>query len=170
MFRNIKDICHDGKLAYPGVPDPGINILYFYINMANLDVIMLNKPSLPVCRCRGDHLVKEPLIIDEGILRWGLFLHFGGDFLYFGESFITHKSETFSRMPIVISLQGRRKRSGRSGHGRTIFKSKWLSEHLFLQNFPGGVSQPDHFYHSRTTSTLLPPGLHFRMGYYPLGT
>ena len=35
----------------------------------------------------------------------------------------------------------------------------FLSEHLFLQNFPGGASQPDHFYHSRTTSTLFPPGL-----------
>ena len=39
--------------------------------------------------------------------------------------------------------QGRRKRSG---HGRTTFQSKWLSEHLFLQNFPGVVSQADHFY------------------------
>ena len=58
MFRIIKDIYHDGKLAYPGVPDPGINILYFSINMPNLDVIMLNKPSLPVCRCREDHLVE----------------------------------------------------------------------------------------------------------------
>ena len=46
---------------------------------------------------------------------------------------------------------------------KTTFQSKWLSEHLFLQNFPGGVS-----YHSRTTAitagpltTLLPPGLYY---------
>ena len=73
MFRDIKDIYHDGKLAYHGVPDPGINILYFYINMPNLDVIMLKKPSEPVCRCCGDHFVECLLIIHEGILRWGFF-------------------------------------------------------------------------------------------------
>ena len=30
----------------------------------------------------------------------------------------------------------------RGSHGRTTFQSKWLSEHLFLQNFAGGACRP----------------------------
>ena len=39
------------------------------------------------------------------------------------------------------------------------FSVKMALRALILQNFTGGISQPGHFYHSRTTSTLLPPGL-----------